>query len=444
MNILIVGNGAREHAIAWKLSQTSRADVKLFAVGPVTNPGIELLVEEVGLMDVLDVPAIAEFSQKHAIDIAFIGPEAPLGAGVVDALEGLGISCVGPTQELAQLETSKAFTRDIMKQYNIAGLPAYKTFQNMEGVADYIKGLHDAVVVKPDGLTGGKGVKVMGDHFQTGEEAAAYVQELFDAGAKQVVLEEKLVGQEFSLISFVDGEHAVHMPVVQDHKRVGEGDTGANTGGMGTYTMPDHSLPFITEDDVEQAKKINEHMLRALKDFSGQEYRGIMYGGFIAVRQNDNTGGVRVIEYNARFGDPEVMNLLTLLETDLVDIIEAITTRSLDELSVTFSAEASVCKYAVPNGYPEAPVKGEAIDVSQVDTKHVQLFFGSVDKTPQGLVETGSRTIALVAKAATLAEAEQLVEAQMQNIVGPVFHRKDIGTQPLIDARIAMMKEVRS
>ncbi len=436
MNIAIIASGAREHAIAWKLAQSNRA--QLFNFGATRNPGMSKLCKAVGIGDPTDVTAVVQWCQEHQIDVAWIGPEAPLAAGIVNALEAFGVACIGPTQQMAQLESSKAFTRELLDKYEIHASPDYRVFTSMEGIQDYMWSLHDDVVIKPDGLTGGKGVRVMGVQLKTREDALTYCEELFRDGAPRVVIEEKLVGQEFSLMSFSDGKHLVHMPAVQDHKCAYVGDTGPNTGGMGSYTDANHSMPFLNEHDIAFARQINEQTLQAIQEECGEEYKGIIYGGFIATR-----AGVRLIEYNARFGDPEVMNLLSVLETDLVDITQAIVDRTLDQLDVKFAAKASVCKYVVPNGYPDQPVKGELIDISKVDIRRVGMFFGSVDQTERGLILQGSRAIGLVATGATIAEAEAVVETEIQKITGPVFHREDIGTAALINARVAMLKQIR-
>lgn len=436
MKILVLGSGAREHALVWKLAQNPT--VTLYNYGSTNNPGIAKLCKVVQLGSVTDISSIVDFSQHQAIDIVWVGPEAPLEAGVVDALEGVGIDCIGPTKLLAQLESSKSFTRDLLKKYNINVSPGFSIFTSMEGIAEFMQELQGNVVVKPDGLTGGKGVRVMGDHFHSVAEALAYCEELFASGDPQVLIEEKLIGQEFSLMSFADGKNLIHMPLVQDHKRVFVGDKGPNTGGMGSYTMPDHSLPFVTADDLARAKEVNQEVLDALAKEFNQEYKGIMYGNFIAV--ND---GIRIIEYNARFGDPEAMNLLSLLKTDLLEITKAIINRDLDQLQVEFESKASVCKYVVPDGYPDSPVEDQPVDMSQVDTSAVNLFYGSVDQTEQGLIEKGSRTASVTAVADTLEEAEKIAEAEVKKITGPVFHREDIGTAELIEQRITMMKQVR-
>lgn len=436
MNIVVIGSGAREHVIIWKLS--IHPGVQLYNYGPTHNPGSAALCQAVGIGDITDVTAVMQWCKERAIDIAWIGPEAPLAAGIVNTLEAFGIACIGPTQEMARLESSKAFTRQLLDKYEINASPVYKVFTSLDGIADCIFSLNDEVVIKPDGLTGGKGVRIMGEQLKTRQDAVQYCQELFMDGAPRVVIEEKMVGQEFSLMSFSDGKHLVHMPIVQDHKRALNGDQGFNTGGMGSYTDANHSLPFLREDDVLVAQHINEQTMAAIQTECGEEYKGMIYGGFMAVRS-----GTRLVEYNARFGDPEVMNLLALLETDLVDITIAIANRSLDQLSVKFAPLASVCKYVVPNGYPEKPVKNKMVDVSAVDQTKVKVFYGSVDDVNGQLVLQGSRAIGVVATAATITTAEQIVETEIKKITGPVFHRSDIGTDELVGSRVAMLKQIR-
>ena len=343
---------------------------------------------------------------------------------------------VGPKKDLAQLETSKAFTRDLLKEYNIPGGPKYKTFDSMNGVVEFLNELDENYVVKYDGLAGGKGVKVSGDHLHTHNEAIAYCNELVDGGG-EFVIEEKFVGEEFSLMSFCDGNNLKHMPVVQDHKRAYEGDKGPNTGGMGTYSDANHGLPFLTDDDIAQAHAINISTAKALKDKFGERYTGILYGGFMAT-----VNGVKLIEYNARFGDPEAMNVLSLLETDFIDICVGIVEGTLDQVDVRFANKATVCKYAVPEGYPDSPVKGEPIDVSGISNPD-GLFYASVDIQNGQLVEAGSRTLAVVGIACSISEAEAAAEKEVSSFKGPLFHRTDIGKDEVIRKRVDHMNSLR-
>ncbi|MBU0671269.1 phosphoribosylamine--glycine ligase, partial [Patescibacteria group bacterium] len=433
---LIIGNGAREHAIAWALKKNPEA--QLYCLATANNPGILELAEDIKIGDYNNVEEVLAYAKEVEPEFCFIGPEAPLEKGVADALCETSIPCIGPKKELAQLETSKGFTRDLMEEYKIPASPKYKRFKVEEGIPEYIDELKMNIVLKPDGLTGGKGVKVVGDHFETKEEAIEYCKEVID-GQGEIVIEEKLVGQEFSLMSFTDGENIIHMPAVQDNKRAFNDDEGPNTGGMGSYSMPNHSMPFLNDEDIEEAREINVKTTKALKDKFGIPYRGILYGGFIAVKD-----GVRLIEYNARLGDPEAMNIMTLLASDMVELCRGIVDGDLNKRVVEFKNVATVCKYAVPDGYPDSPVKGEKINVSEVDTSRVNMFYASVDETDEGLMLGGSRAVGIVAEADNLYEAEKICEEEINKIKGPVFHREDIATKPLIEKRIKMQEEVRS
>jgi len=435
MNILVIGSGAREHAIVRAVEQSPK-NKKIFCLGSNVNPGIAELCSDFTVANINHTQTITDYAEKKAADLAIIGPENPLAIGVADALWDVGVKVVGPMKDLAQIETSKAFARDLLTDYNIPGNPKYKTFSSLGGVTEFLNELGENYVVKFDGLAGGKGVKVSGDHLHSHDDAKVYCQELVEKGGI-FVIEEKLIGQEFSLMSFCDGETLKHMPAVQDHKRAYDGDTGPNTGGMGTYSDGDHSLPFLTKNDVNQAHEINIATAKALKNKFGYGYKGVLYGGFIATAD-----GVKLIEYNARFGDPEAMNVLSLLESDFIEICNGITDCRLNQVNVHFKNKATVCKYAVPEGYPDNPVKGEAIDLSNIDNPDT-LFYASVDIHNGQLIEAGSRTVAVVGIAETISAAEQIAEKEVSTVGGPLFHRADIGTDVLVQQRVEQMELLR-
>ncbi len=434
VNILLTGNGAREHAIAEAIIKSPQKP-KLFSYMKANNPGIARLSEQKQIGKYDDLEEIENFAKSAGINFAVIGPEDPLQKGVVDALEQIGIPSVGPKKQLAKLETSKSFTRLLMKKYNIKGSPKFKVFENIKGVMEFLEELEPKIVIKPDGLTGGKGVKVQGDHFETIEEAYKYCEEVLKEH-KAVVVEEKLEGEEFSLQSFTDGKSLFDCPPVQDHKRAFVGDFGPNTGGMGSYSTG-KLLPFMTEQDLEEAHEITDKVRDAIFKECGQLYKGVMYGGFICTKK-----GVKLIEYNARLGDPEAMNVLPVMKNDFVEVLQAIINGELHKIKPNFSNEATVCKYAVPKGYPTEPVENEKIFLGEVP-KNVKLYYASVDRKEDGLYMSKSRAVAFVGIAADIEQAQVIAEDGISFAQGPIFHRKDIGTKALIEKRIKHMEKLR-
>lgn len=457
MNILLIGNGAREHCIAEALTRSGRviptrhppsqSRVKLFTFAKAKNPGIFEITERSDgryqLGSYTDFRAISDFARKVKPDFAFIGPDDPIADGVADLLLEEGVHSVAPLKTVARLESSKSFTRDLVEKYAIPGNPRYKVFFNDKGMSDFLALLQGNFVVKADGLMGGKGVLVSGEHVHSEEEAKIWAKKSVEKFGR-VVMEEKLIGQEFSLMSFVDGKNVSDMPPVQDHKRAFVGDSGPNTGGMGSYSDANHLLPFLLKKDVDDAHAITEKVADALFKETGVLFKGIMYGGFMAT-----ASGVKLIEYNARFGDPEVMNVLPIMKTDFVEVCEAILCGTLNKLKVEYEKKATVCKYIVPEGYPDKPQAGgkitlEATGKRQESTGELKMYYASVDQKDDGLYLSSSRAIAFVGVADTLQAAEKIAEAACDSVKGPVFHREDVGTQQLIKKRVEMMKKLRA
>jgi phosphoribosylamine--glycine ligase len=343
MKVLLIGNGAREHAIAEAILRSSHSPA-LFAYMKSNNPGIAALAERVKIGSYSDLQAIRDWAKASGVAFAVVGPEDPLQNGVVDVLAEVGIPSVGPTKDLARLETSKSFTRNLLAKYGIPGNPRFGNFSSAAGIEAFLDQMED-VVIKPDGLTGGKGVMVQGDHFSSRQEALAICRAIL-AEHPWVTIEEKMEGEEYSLQCLTDGKTVVSTPPVQDHKRRFNDDKGPNTGGMGSYSCADHSLPFLKPKDIEAGLAITEQVAEAIYRETGRRYRGVMYGGFMITKQ-----GVQLLEYNARFGDPEAMNILPLLKTDFGDICQAIIEGTLDRIKIEFAAQATVCKYIVPQAY---------------------------------------------------------------------------------------------
>jgi len=428
MKILVVGGGGREHAIARALACNNETEI--FSVMAKQNPGISRIAKGIRLCRETDISRIMSYARERGVDYAFIGPEAPLEAGIVDQLESAGINCVGPTRAAARIETDKAFCRGMMEQHNIDGCPKYRVFHNTDDAVSFIRDHEGDLAIKPVGLTGGKGVRIMGEQVdQAG--AIAYVKSL----SGNVILEERLIGEEFTLQAFVDGTSIVPMPLVQDHKRLFDGDLGPNTGGMGSYSLPDHLLPFVSKSDYKKALAIMHSTIAALER-TGHPYKGILYGQFM-----NTAKGPKVIEFNARLGDPEAMNVLSLLTTDLSDIVVNLTNGSLSAANVAFEKKATVCKYIVPEGYPESPVAGDPITLGA--SSGAILYYANVEEHEGKLSTLTSRALAFVGIGPTLKEAEQSAEQSASAVKGRVRYRRDIGTSALLEQRIAHMKELR-
>ncbi len=433
MKILLIGGGGREHAIAEGIKK-SKQNPSLYALMAKKNPGIATLCEDFLLEKETETEKVVEYAKFRNIEMAFIGPEAPLAAGVADALWEAGIPVVGPKKACAIIEFNKAWARNFMKKYGIEGCPEYEVFTEEKPAHAFIEKLGD-VAIKPSGLTGGKGVKVMGDQLPDLEAAKAYTSELLEKGS--VVIEERFIGEEFTLQAFVDGKNLAFFPAVQDHKRAYEGDLGPNTGGMGSYTDSKEILPFMFPEDIDTTKKIMQNTVKALSEETGIEYQGILYGQFILT-----SSGPKVVEFNARFGDPEAVNVIPLLETDFVEIMSAVVKGTLGNLPVNFKNKATVCKYAVPAGYPEKPEKDSEVTVG--DIGEASIYYASVYEKEGKVYTTSSRAIAVVGIAENINAAEKIAQNALENIQGKLFFRKDIGTAALIQKRIDHMKELRS
>jgi len=434
--ILLIGNGAREHVIAETLKKSPQ-EISIIAYGKARNPGIAKLADryEIGPLDTFE--QLKKLAIEEKPDFAIVGPDDPIADGAVDALLEVEIHSVAPLQTVAKLESSKSFTRDLLKKHNISGNPKFKVFIEEKGIKEFIENeLFGNFVVKADGLMGGKGVKVSGEHLNGVDDGVVFAKQCIEKFGR-VVIEEKLIGEEFSLMCFCDGINIAPMPAIQDHKRAYNGDTGPNTGGMGTYSDADHKLPFITEEDIDEAIEITEKTTQALFKETGAEFKGIMYGGFIATKN-----GTKLIEYNARFGDPEAMNALPILETDFIEICEGIINGTLNQTDVKFAKKATVCKYVVPEGYPENPVKGEKIEIGKIP-EDVKMYYASVDQKEDGIYMSSSRALAFVGIADTISDAEKMASSALSSISGKIFFRDDIGTDALIKKRIDHMKKIR-
>ncbi|ELZ14788.1 phosphoribosylamine--glycine ligase [Natrinema thermotolerans DSM 11552] len=444
-NVLLIGGGGREHAIARAL-EDSEAD--LYACAGNKNPGIARIVAGFETLETTDPEAVVDYAEAVDATIAVIGPEAPLEAGVADALEAAGVYPFGPKEADARIETDKAFQRRFMAENDIPGCPDFETFDDMDAACDYIDEYDGDLAIKPAGLTGGKGVKVIGDQV-TAEEGKEYIR---DADYDRIVLEERLIGEEFTIQAFVANGEFRTAPAVQDHKRAYEGDEGPNTGGMGSYADATPELPFMTPEDYTDAVEIIAATVDALED-----YRGILYGQFMLTET-----GPRVVEFNARFGDPEAMNTLPVLETDFLEVLTAARDGEAPP-ELDFAEQATVCKYAVPDGYPTDPEAGAKVQVDEESVARsvratenssgdepresagdALLYYASVDERDDGIYTTTSRSFALVGVADSIAAAEEIAEDALA-VAGEegLRIRHDIGKADLVQKRIDHVNELR-
>lgn len=423
--MLLLGGDARCHAIAEAITRSD--DVDLYAIAHNYNPGIAKLSREFEIHEEQDIDWVLSWAIKRDIELAVIGPEGPLDVGLPSALIACGIASIGPTTWAARVETSKRYLRDLMANHNIAGAVEYKYFDDADELAVYIVKSGREFALKPIGLTGGKGVKVMGIQLESVKDAIAYGRSVIEqkiGNTAGILLEERLVGPEYTLQAFVDSKTMVPMPLVRDFKLAYEGDKGPYTGSMGSYSQADGLLSYVSSQDRDFSLAVMRQIVAALRN-EHILYKGIMYGQFCRTVQ-----GPKLVEINARFGDPEAINVLALLETNFLDICRAIVKGTLHRQEVQFSSQATACKYITPPGYPEDPVIGVPLRLNQraIEAKGVKAYFAQVDgKSDGNFTTTKSRSLALLATADTIAQAEAKVESALQHVVGKYHLRHDIG-----------------
>ena len=380
MKILLIGSGGREHALAWKMAQSPLAEKIYAAPG---NPGIAEFAECVSLSG---NAAIVDFAKTHGVDLVVVGPEAPLVAGLVDDLDAAGIKAFGPKKAAAQLEGSKIFAKNLMKKYSIP-TAKFETFDNLDAAKNYIREAGAPIVIKADGLAAGKGVIVA----ETLDAALSAVDEMknFGAAGDRIVVEEFMDGEEASILAFTDGETIIPMIAAQDHKRLNDGDEGVNTGGMGAYAP----APVVTAEVAERAaEKILKPIIAALKA-EGIIYRGCLYAGLMIV-----DGEPKVVEFNARFGDPETQAVLPLLDSDLVEIMDACATGTLAGKKISWRDEVAVCVVMASGGYPKAYRKNLPIDgLDAAKNMGALIFHAGTAEVGGRIVTSGGRVLGVTA-----------------------------------------------
>jgi phosphoribosylamine--glycine ligase len=419
MNILIIGNGGREHALAWKAAQSPLAD-KVYVAPGNAGTALESNLENVAI-SATDIPALVAFAQSHDIGLTIVGPEAPLVIGVVDAFQAAGLKIFGPSQAAAQLEGSKAFTKDFLARHNIPSAE-YQNFTEVEPALAYLRSKGAPIVIKADGLAAGKGVIVA----MTLQEAEDAVQDMLagnafgDAGHR-IVVEEFLEGEEASFIVMVDGENVVPMATSQDHKRVGDGDTGPNTGGMGAYSP----APVVT-DEIHQ-RAMDQVIWPTVRGMAaeGNTYVGFLYAGLMISAD----GQPKVIEFNCRFGDPETQPIMLRLRSDLVELCLAGAEGKLDEKTSEWDERPALGVVLAAGGYPGDYNNGEVIQgLPQQESADGKVFHAGTRMQGDDVVTSGGRVLCVTALGETVAQAQQRAYQLAEGIHWPgSFSRKDIG-----------------
>ncbi|ELR67036.1 Phosphoribosylamine--glycine ligase [Photobacterium marinum] len=419
MKVLIIGNGGREHALAWKAAQSARVETVFVAPGNAGS-ALEPKVENVAI-GVEDIPALVEFARTNQIELTIVGPEAPLVIGVVDAFQAAGLPIFGPTEAAAQLEGSKAFTKDFLARHQIP-TAEYQNFTEIEPALSYLREKGAPIVVKADGLAAGKGVIVA----MTLEEAEAAVRDMlagnaFGEAGHRVVIEEFLDGEEASFIVMVDGEHVLPMATSQDHKRVGNGDTGPNTGGMGAYSPAPVVTQEIHDRVMEEVIYPTVHGMAT----EGAPYTGFLYAGLMIMAD----GTPKVIEYNCRFGDPETQPIMLRMQSDLVELCLAAIDGKLNTIESKWDPRASIGVVLAAGGYPASYNKGDVISgLPQQEYEGEKVFHAGTANNNGEIVTNGGRVLCATAMGESVSEAQQRAYALASQISwDDMFHRDDIG-----------------
>ena len=417
MKILVVGGGGREHAIVWKLSKSSKVSKIYCAPG---NAGTSELSENVNIKPT-DIETLVAFAKQKSIDLTIIGMDDPLMLGIVDRFQEEGLRVFGPTKKAATIEGSKAFSKELMKKYNIP-TAGYEIFDNSEDALEYLKTSKYPIVLKADGLALGKGVLIC-NTLEEAEEGVAsiMVDKKFGDAGNTLVVEEFMTGREVSVLAFCDGENIATMTSAQDHKRAKDGDKGLNTGGMGTFSPS----PFYTEEIHNFCEEnIYKPTMKAMKS-EGRDFVGILFVGLMIT-----SDGTKVLEYNARFGDPEAQVVLPRLKNDLVDVVEACIDGKLDEITLEFTDDAAVCVVLASDGYPVSYDKGLEINGLDYfeDKESYFCFHAGTKKSNDKVLTNGGRVLGVVAKGDDLKKARENAYKAVEEVsFDNKYYRTDIG-----------------
>lgn len=434
--VLVVGAGGREASIVSKLY----SECVIYSVMPHINPTIEYFVNLSGGLFLIESASnsaiVADFAKQHNIDLAVVSSDEPLANGVVDALLEFGIKTVGPTKSGAQIEWDKGFAMELMQKHFPEVTPGYWTVRDITELDSAFKTICEnslPIVVKPQGLTGGKGVKVMGTHLADYDAAYEYAKELLhDKPNERVVLVEKVSGVEFTLMVLTDGATVLRPPATYDYPYRYDGDKGAGTGGMGAFSNNKETLPFMSQAHYDKCIEVANGILKALKE-DNRHYNGVLNAGFFVTKD-----GLKFLEFNARFGDPECMNIMTVLDSSLLTLLEDIQSGSLNTQSAKFSNQASVVKYLVTPEYAVADGKKHTfnVDIDALNKMGIQTYFSSSERQGDSFVTVGnSRCVALAASSNNINNASDLIENGIQQCVtGCLEWRKDVGSQSYVDS----------
>jgi phosphoribosylamine--glycine ligase len=428
MRVMLAGRWAKAHAMAKSLA--ANPDLELVAAMDRDNPGIRSTADSSVKVDLTDAKAVADAAESVSADFVVVSPQMTMQAGARELLEEKEIPCFCPSAACARLEGDKVYTRNLLQSLGIDASPAHRWFDDQREAIDYLREVDHPVAVKPAGVTEGDGVKVMGLQLEDFEAAESYVRRIFEegiGGMARVLIEERMRGEEFSLQVFMDGEHMAPMPVVRDYKLLEEGESGPNTPGMGSYSMPDHLLPTVDEATVGKGLGIMEKVMDYLREEEGQRYTGILTGQFMLPEQ-----GLRLVEFNVRAGDSEFLNVQPLLQTDMMAIMQAIDAGELHRVRLRFENSATVCKYLVPKGFPD-PEGTVAMVVDGKAARDIgcRLFY-SCFENGDGTYEPSPRLMAVTGVAETRREAWERCEEGIRHVDGQdLYHRRDIGTKKL-------------
>ena len=421
MKVLVIGSGGREHTLVWKIAQSPKVSQVYCAPG---NAGISKLAQCINI-NADNIEKLADFAQEEKIDLTVVGPELALSKGIVNEFNRKGLRIFGPSKEATEIESSKVFSKYLMKKYNIP-TANYEVFQNSEKAFDYIKQQIFPLVIKADGLAAGKGVFIVKNLVQARDALDALMEEKkFGEAGRQVVIEEFLEGEEISILAFCDGKTIIPMVSSQDHKKIFDNDQGPNTGGMGAYSP----VPFYPN---EFKKTVLEEILKpTVKGLQseGREYKGVLYAGLVLTKE-----GPKVLEFNARFGDPETQVVLPRLKTDLIDILNAVIDNTLHKINIQWEDNAAVCVVVASGGYPGKYQKGKVIyGLERLEKmENIIAFYAGTKFQDNQVVTSGGRVLGITAWDKTISKAnEKAYKAVKEIYFEDMYYRKDIAAKAI-------------